>query len=294
VKFQSRLGKLFLLMMCAGVAGVTAQDGKDNGPTVDWRAGPVLAKIGGEAQINVPEGYLFADSAGAQTFLELTENIPHGNELGILTKEDADWFVIFTFDDVGYIKDDEKDSLDADAMLDSIKEATVEANEERRDRGWSTMSVVGWVVKPHYEESTHNIEWSLRGRDDGDGVESVNHHTRYLGRKGVMNAELVADTKDFEATLASFRQVMGGFAYVQGKDYLSFVPGDKVAEYGLTALVVGGAAAAAAKTGLLKGLWKLILASWKLIAVGVAGLGAALKRFFSPKKQPDTAPDIQA
>ena len=67
-------------------------------------------------------------------------------------------------------------------------------------------------------------------------------------------------------------------------------PGDKIAEYGLTALVVGGAGAAAAKAGLLKGLWKFLLAGWKLVIAAIVGLGALLKRIFFGEKQEENVP----
>jgi uncharacterized membrane-anchored protein len=84
--------------------------------------------------------------------------------------------------------------------------------------------------------------------------------------------------------VVDFKQAMTGFSYNRDSDYRSWVQGDKVAEYGLTALVVGGAAAAAAKTGLLKSAWKLLLVFWKLVVAGIAALGASLKKFFTSKK----------
>jgi len=54
------------------------------------------------------------------------------------------------------------------------------------------------------------------------------------------------------------------------------VKGDKVAEYGLTGLIVGGAAAVAAKAGVFKWLWKVILA-------GIVGIGAFFKKLFGKK-----------
>ena len=49
--------------------------------------------------------------------------------------------------------------------------------------------------------------------------------------------------------------------------------GDELAQYGLTALVVGGVGAALVKSGLLARLWKPIV-------LGLAALGAGLKRVF--------------
>lgn len=254
---------------------------------IPWQQGPMNAKLGSQAELAIPQGYLFADSAGAQEFLEMNENIPSGREVGLLASPKSHWFVIFEFADVGYVKDDEKKSLDADAMLESIRKGNEAANEERKHRGWGTMSVVGWMRPPHYDEATHNLEWAVKGEDE-KGKISSNLKTRYLGRRGYISVTLVADADRFEATTAEFRKVLAGFSYTPDSDYRAFVKGDKVAEYGLTALVVGGAAAVAAKTGLLKVIGKFLLAGWKLVIAGLAALGAALKRLFS-RRESDAA-----
>ena len=46
-----------------------------------------------------------------------------------------------------------------------------------------------------------------------------------------------------------------------GSRYAEFGQGDKIAAYGLTALVAGGAGAALAKSGLLSKMWKAI--AWR-------------------------------
>ena len=87
---------------------------------------------------------------------------------------------MFEFEDVGYVKDDEKDSLDANALLESIKQGTEAGNKERRKRGWATMTILGWETPPRYNETTHNLEWAIRGQSEGEPV--INHNTRLLGR----------------------------------------------------------------------------------------------------------------
>ena len=54
--------------------------------------------------------------------------------------------------------------------------------------------------------------------------------------------------------------ILTGFRFREGQRYAEWRSGDKVAQYGLGALVVGGGTAVAAKTGLLAKLWKPILA----------------------------------
>ena len=100
-----------------------------------------------------------------------------------------------------------------------------------------------------------------------------------------MNVTLVVDPASYDETLSKFEDVMNGFSYNQGHSYSEFRPGDKKAEYGLTALIVGGAAAVAAKTGLFKWLGASIVAFWKLIVVGIAAIGAFFKKLFSGKKE---------
>ena len=56
------------------------------------------------------------------------------------------------FDDIGYVKDDEKSALDADAILASIRDGTEDVNKERAKRGWPAIKVVGWDQRPHYDE----------------------------------------------------------------------------------------------------------------------------------------------
>jgi uncharacterized membrane-anchored protein len=261
---------------------------------IEWQLGPTVAHIGTQAQIRVPAGYRFSGAEGTRQFLEFNQNVPSGKELGLLLPNNATWFVVFSFDDVGYVKDDEKNSLDADSLLSSIKENTERTNELRREKGWETVSVVGWIQSPHYDELTHNLEWSLRAQGEKGGM-AANYDTRYLGRRGVMRVKVVTDPERLDTVLAGFRQVMGGFRYTPDNDYRAFVKGDKVAEYGLTALVVGGAAAAAAKVGLFKGLWKLALAGWKFILAAFAAIGAWLKRLFGRgEKAPAETPSEQS
>jgi uncharacterized membrane-anchored protein len=270
-----------LIAVVVSLLSAAGASGQSNAQTaIDWQRGPIAAKLGSQAQLAVPQGYLFADSEGARKFLEMNENISSGQELGLLASPKSGWFVIFEFSDVGYVKDDEKKSLDADAMLDSIRKATEAANEERRRRGWGAMTVVGWMRTPHYDEVTHNLEWAVKGEDEKGNVNS-NLNTRYLGRRGYMSVTLVADADKFETTTTEFRKVLNGFSYAPDNDYRAFVKGDKVAEYGLTALVVGGAAAVAAKTGLLKIIGKFLLAGWKLILAGLAALAGLLRKLFA-------------
>lgn len=240
---------------------------------VTWERGPGNGKLGSEAQVALPDGWWFTGSAGTQTLMKAMENLVNGRELGFVAPPPATgrWYCVFEFDPIGYVKDDERDELDADEMLDSMRESSARVNEERRKRGWGTLDVVGWEVPPRYDPATNHLEWALRYEDER-GQPVVNMNVRLLGRGGAMSVTWVGDPSELAGALPQFRAVLAGHRFVAGHRYSEYQKGDKIAEYGLTGLVAGGAIAAAAKTGLLKKFWKLIL----FVCIGIAGLARKL------------------
>lgn len=242
---------------------------------VKWQKGPSVGQLGTGAEIHVPAGYVFAGSADTRTIMEAYHNPTTGKEVGYVAPSGENWFAVFEFDAVGYVKDDEKSSLDANAMLESIRAGTEASNRERQSRGWPTMTVLGWEQLPRYDEVTHNLEWAIKAQSEGLPV--VNYNTRLLGRTGVMEVTLVTDPAILSETLPKFKTMLAGFGFTQGHKYAEFRAGDKVAEYGLTGLIVGGGTAVLVKSGAFKWLWKV------LVAVGIA-VAAFVKKIFSRNK----------
>lgn len=246
-----------------------------------WQIGPATVNVGTNAQLRLPDGYRFLDAAQSMKFMELTQNIPGENEF-VLVPNNSNWWTVFTFNDSGYVKDDEK--LDAADLLDSIKEGTKAGNEERQSRGWDTLSITGWRFEPRYDKSTQLLEWAVSAVNDKDKSPVINYNTRLLGRKGVMEVVLVADPTVLDSSVTELKRALAGFSYIPGEKYAEYREGDHVAEYGLAALVAGGAAAVATK----KGLWPVIAAfflkGWKLLILAFVGIGTIFKKFFSKDK----------
>jgi len=287
--------RFFLALVCLSLSanGSCADDTKKEPerPKIDWIDGPVPARLGDLAEIKVPAGYRFTGKEGTKKFLELTGNPPSGDELGTIipaAKSDDDkefWFVIFEFHETGYVKDDDRDKLDANGLLKSIQESTEESNKERLRRGWLEYHVRSWYKPPFYDTQTRNLTWAMQGYSTDQGKEetSVNYSVRILGRRGTMSADLVLDPNLVGTVVPKFDKLLTGFSYLHGSSYADFRAGDKVAEYGLATLVAGGATAIAAKTGLLAKLWKVIVAA--IVALmGVLKRGwNSLKRILSGK-----------
>jgi uncharacterized membrane-anchored protein len=244
---------------------------------LDWKIGPTQGDIAGIAAIVVPKDLVFLSSAGTRRFLELMGNLGVDDNF-TFAPSNLDWFSVFSFDPSGYVPDDEK--IDPDALLDILKKGNVAGNEERKKRALETLVLEDWYVTPHYDVQTKRLEWGTKLRQASGGV-TVNYSIRLLGRTGVMSAVLVSDPTSLDKDIRSFKTALAGFNFNSGQKYLEYRTGDKVAEYGLAALIVGGAAAAAAKSGAFKFLGKFIGVG---VIGGLAAAWAAVRSFVSRKR----------
>lgn len=212
----------------------------------------------------------------ASRFIQLSGNPPRDGAT-IVAPEDVHWFAVYQYHDVGYVSD--KDAIDADALMKSLKDAEPAQNSEREKMGLDDLTITDWAVKPHYDAATHNMEWGLKIHSS-KGEDVINYTTRHLGRGGFVASILVSSPETFQRDLAEFRADDSKLSFNQGSSYAEFRDGDKVAGYGLAALVVGGATAAAVKSGAAKGILVGLVAFWKVLAAGLVAAFAFVGKFF--------------
>ena len=245
-----------------------------------WVNGPQKVQLFGNASLQVPADYVFLDQADTAKLQALQHNLGSGSEYFFAPKKGG-WEVFFSYSGDGYVKDDEK--IDAAALLKNIEENTAAGNKARREKGWDEMQVVGWQTPPHYDSQTNHLEWAIDGKDMRTNDVVVNFNTRILGRGGVMSAVLVSSPDELNESIAEFKEALAGFEYLPGQRYAEYKPGDKIAKYGLAALITGGAAAIAVKTGLWKVILGGLIAGWKFIAAAVVALFGGIARRFKRK-----------
>ena len=274
-----KIKRVFVMVVILLVGFISSSKAQEHQSTVidkvKWQHGPCISSLANEAEIRVPAGFVFANAADTKLLMEEMHNIPSDSEIGFVAPSTLEWFLVFEFSDSGYIKDDEKGSLDADTMFTSLKAANAAGNKEKQKRGWETFELTGWQLPPRYNEETHNLEWATKF-DSKDGT-TVNWNTRLLGRDGVMSVVLVSSEEKLQDILPQFNNVLKGYSYKSGHRYAEFRRGDKIAKYGLTALVLGGAATVAAKAGLFKYIGKFFIFIFAAIAAFFKGVWEKLK-----------------
>jgi len=267
---------LLLLAAVCFTAGASAQEAQE----LQWQRGPGTGAIGDNATIEIPQDYVFLDVAETARYVEMSKNISTADEQ-LFAPTSGDWDAYFSFSAEGYVKDNE--TLDADALLESMKNSQEEANVDRVRRGWDELHLVGWHIAPRYDPQTKVLEWATILKN-GSGGSSINYNTKVLGRKGIMSVQLVSSPENFDAALVAFKDKLNGFNYKPGDRYADYRAGDHVAEYGLAALVAGGAAAVATKKGFFGMIAAFFVAAWKLIIPALVGLGLWLRSLFGKKK----------
>ena len=157
--------------------------------------------------------------------------------------------------------------------------------------GVPALEVLGWAEKPAYDAATHRLAWAMSSRHKGaaaDEPQGVNYNTYVLGREGYFSMNLVTALADLPQHRGAAQSLLAALAFDDGKRYADFVPGtDRVAEYGLAALVVG---AAAKKLGLLAVALAFLAKFAKVIFLAVAGLGVLGSRLWK-RKAPHHPPE---
>ena len=243
-------------------------------------SGPADVKLIDQATIHLPKGYVFVPQSEAVRLLKAMGNRPSQDTLGMIFPTSGDnWFLVARYVPSGYIKDNDAKDWNADDLLKNIREGTEQANAERRKRGIPEMEVVGWVESPAYDASSHRLVWSLSSRDKGapaSAEKGVNYNTYLLGRQGYVSMNLVTDLNSVEEQKPIARRLLEAVEFEKGKAYADFNSStDRVAEYGLAALVGG---VAAKKLGFFALIAAFAAKFAKLVIFGFVAAGAfALK-----------------
>lgn len=275
-----RASLLVLAITCGAALQAHAQSEDQTASQIralPWVVSPSTGNIAGKATVDLG-GMRFLNPEGTNRFMTLTGNLPREDSY-LLGRSDLGWWSVLDFEPEGYVKDDEK--IDQAELLKILKEGNARSAEERRQRGLSSLTLEGWHLAPQYDTENKRLEWATLLRDSS-GSSVVNYTTKLLGRSGYTTAILVSEPGSFATDLAEFKAALRKIEYVSGERYSEFKEGDKVAAYGLGALIVGGAAAVATKKGFWAVLGGLLAAGWKLIVgvivAGLAALGGLFKK----------------
>lgn len=253
--------------------------------TAAMLSGPRDVPLAQQAVLKLPAGMDYIPQPQAGRFMEAMGNSPDSGLLGLIRASgESDWLVVARYEAAGYIKDDDARDWNVDELFESLKTGTEEGNRRRQDMGFPPLEIVGWVQKPSYDATAHRLVWSMAARTPGEteAEQSVNYNTYALGREGFVTLNLITARATIERDKPAAHTLLSALHFNEGKRYEDFDSRtDKVAEYGLAALVAG---VAAKKLGLIAVVLAFVAKFAKVFILAGAGALALAARFFKGRK----------
>ncbi len=254
---------------------------------------------GADAVLHLGQDYYFLSSEEAR--LVLTEgwgNPPDSvnDVLGMVFPagrkfyEPDVWGAVITYQETGYVSDDDADSADYAALLQQLQAAEPDLNQRRTAQGYPTQHLVGWAEPPAYNRATHSVIWAQNLQVSGARENTLNYDVRLLGRRGVLSLNMVTVMSQLGQTRQAAQRFAAHAEFTPGARYADHQAGDRIAEFGVGGLVAAGLGVAAAqKAGLLVVILAFLKKAGILIIAGIALLWAWLRRVFSRRREEEEA-----
>lgn len=229
-----------------------------------------------KATLHLGKDYYYLDAKAAREVIVDAWGNPAAQADGVLGLvfpagktflDDDAWGAVITYDQSGYVKDDDAASTDFDALMGDMKSGEEDRNKERSEAGYPPIHLVGWAERPAYDRAHHSVIWArdIRFGDAAEGT--LNYDVRLLGRFGVLSLNMISTMSHLPEVKAAAAKFGGSVTFDQGARYADFVPDvDKVAEYGIGGLVAAGAGLLAAKK---LGVLALMLAFGKKLLIPI-------------------------
>jgi uncharacterized membrane-anchored protein len=246
--------------------------------------GPAKIPLIDQGTLALPAGYAYVPQPEAGR-LEQSFGNGHSDSLVglVFPEQDGKWYASVDYIKEGYIREDDAKDWNADELLTSLKDGTEANNQSRTTRGFKPLAVTGWIEVPQYDAAAHRLVWSAKvvEKNKPGDAGSANYNTYALGRDGYFSLDLITSTATVDADKRFARELLDSISYTTGKRYEDFTEStDKVAEYGLAALVAG---VAAKKLGLIAIAGAFVLKFAKVIIIALGAFGFGLTRLFRRK-----------
>ena len=294
MKWKKVLGGLLAAMVASAVPAAAQEESAQAAAeqlvkSLSFRDGEIAVPQA-EAHFRLGPNFRYLEKADTRKVLEqLWGNPPDDTVLGMIVPteptllEDSSWAVVVTYSDEGYVSDEDAAKIDYDEMLASMKDSTQEENAARKEAGYGAVELVGWAVPPRYDGASKKLYWAKELAFEGSQGHTINYDIRVLGRRGYLSLNAVAGMSELPVVQTGMQQLLTMTEFDAGARYADFDEStDKVAAYGVAALIGGGLAA---KAGLFAKIGLVLAKFWKLLLIGVVAIGALIKRFFSKKEQ---------
>jgi uncharacterized membrane-anchored protein len=242
------------------------------------------------ATLQLGDDFYYLSPGDAERLLTEGWGNPPGNKtLGMIIPQSVSpmtrdgWGVVITYLDDGHVSDDDANKIDYADLMKKMQAHDTDENEQRKKQGYAGMHTVGWAEPPSYDAQAHKMYWALDLKSDDAQGDTLNYAIRVLGRKGVLVLNAVSGMNQIGMIKQEMPKVLAFTNFSDGNKYTDFnASTDKVAAYGLAALVAGGIAA---KAGLFAKIGIMLLALKKFIVIGLVAVAGFFRKLFGGRSK---------
>jgi len=256
--------------------------------TLNYQAAGSQIELGdGIASLNVPEGFKYLNPEQSEfVLMEIWGNPGGSGTLGMIFPDSASVFddggysIVITYDEMGYVSDEDAEDLDYDDLLEEMQDDTEESSRQRIEMGYESVELIGWASQPFYDSEEKKLHWAKELQFGETEGRTLNYNVRVLGRKGVLEMNFIAGIEDLDQVQTAIPEILPAANFNDGNRYRDFDPSiDEVAAVGIGGLIAGKVLA---KTGILALLGKF---GKVIIAAVVGGFALLRKRLFGSKDE---------
>lgn len=243
------------------------------------------------AQVSLPEGIEMLTGADAERMAYLFNGIELPETVALARSRTSDAIIYVDYFAEGFVTDDDWSDLDADALLKDIRAGTEAANDERASNGFAPMHTVGWLIPPTYDAEKNMARWAIELEENGERFANI--QVIKLGRHGYHQITWAGPVHGADGTPRFLQAMIDSHSYDDGFRYADYVEGDKLAGFGIGALVAASAIGSKSGKGVIAAIigGAILIAkkAWFVVLGGLAAIGAFFKRLFNRGGDPDTA-----
>jgi uncharacterized membrane-anchored protein len=282
------LAMVFGAFLPHGFAQQQSQSAEDQVKSLHWIRSGTLDLAASSSKVSLPVGFVGIEGQDARTFEKLTQAHVNDETEGFLVNKNDDE-VVFQYFKSGFVTIDDWKDLDPKALIQEIRDNTEADNQSRRDKGMPELHVTGWLQEPSFDRATKTVFWAINARSsDGSGV--VNSIALRLGRGGYEKVIWIVDPTNFRATGGVLDAMLRAHSFDPGQRYEDHAEGDKLAGYGIAALVGAVAGAKLAKIGAFAVILLFVKKIWFLGFAAIAIFFKKIKSLFRSRPNPPLPP----
>jgi uncharacterized membrane-anchored protein len=254
---------------------------------MNWISVGAIRLGGSTSTITLPLGFAGIAGLEAGRAYELSQGRRNETVEAVIVHPADGGEVQFQWYPAGYVTADDWSDVDANAMIAEIRGNTETANADRRTHGLEELHVIGWMQQPVFDSATHTVFWAIGARSDSGPL--VNAIALRLGRSGYEKLTWIGAPEAYKAVGGDLDIMLRAHSFDVGQRYEDHISTDRVAGYGIAALVGAVAGAKALKVAAAGGLILLLKKFWFLAFAAVVLFFKKIKRAIFPSKGPSTA-----